>query len=86
MVEVDSIPEDESEHYPLYKALPNLKAYPKVKLIKSVPHVRKIPNYAEMIAYPELYIKKDETTNNIFGGIISLFFIFIIFTIKKLFV
>ena len=71
IVAVDSILEDESEHYPLFKAFSSLKDYPKVKLIKVVPHIRKIPNYAEMVAYPELYIKKDETINSTFGGIAS---------------
>ena len=42
-----------------------------MKLIKTTPHVRKIPNYAEMISYHELYIKKDDTINDTFGGTMS---------------
>ena len=56
-----------------------------MKLINKAPHVRKIPNYAGMISYPELYIKKDDTINDIFGGTMSSFYIYLhFFLVRKL--
>jgi len=62
------IEEKNVQTFPLFQKHPKLTSIPKVNLIKEPTRIRLMPNFAMKTGFKEIYIKRDDLLNDIYGG------------------